>query len=248
LSLGGINLTSKEDDDSQVDEEENEPIECECKYCETTGLLEHMVHCQKFDEEIKRGMYDPGWIHKECCETEFKDNPSDCLEYCDEQHYLIYLKDIIDELVDLTDLKKTNFKGVESYFSKDHTYMLSFEMNKLVESFRPLNVVVDMFEDINNDIFYVKDNLKYIQQYSLANYNDIFDRLEKIKKSYLSYDLYCVKDGRARAQTSTLDKRENRRGRATQGSSAGVRRHTRARMGRPQSSIAMSPLPKLLYR
>ena len=188
-------MTSQGGDASQVDEEENEPAECECKYCEMPGLIEHMVQCPKFDEEIERGIYDPGWIHKECCENEFKENLSDCLDYCDEQHYLTYLKDITNELVNLTDLEMTDFKGAKSYISKDHTYMLSFEMNKLVESFRPLNIVDDVFEDVNEDILYIKDNMKNMQQYSLFNYKDIFERLEKIKKSYLSYDLYCVKNG-----------------------------------------------------
>jgi hypothetical protein len=104
------------------------------------------------------------------------------------------LKENFDICVDKDNLiKSTDKKGVPRFTNEDRTICISSQADKLLESYKPLNIVVDSFPDEESDIFYVKDNQKNITKYS----NNLVKELEDYLKIFGMWgpEKFCVPNG-----------------------------------------------------
>lgn len=186
-------MVSKRDSDEDYYEEDGHH-EAICERCGDPDYIEDMIDCPRYQDTIERVSI-PGWLCLDCCKDEFKLNPEDCIDSCYEEAFSKFFQDVMTEIIDLSELEKKEYREVEAYFSKDGTYAISLEMDKYVESFRPLNIIVDTFNDEKENILYVKDNNRNIQKYILNNYDEVLSRLSTLENSYIGHELYCIKDG-----------------------------------------------------
>jgi len=171
---------------------ESGPIEKMCEICDYEGEIEYMVDCPKYAEDIGKGIV-PGWIHEGCCEEDFKSDSEGCMQNCDNENLFQNIKKYFESCVELEGLVKTEMRGVPMFMSKDKIYGITSQMDKFLESFKPLNIVSDVFIDKEKGTVYVKDNLKNINTYSL-------DLYEEIKSRFSSFwpfnpEEFCIKDG-----------------------------------------------------
>jgi hypothetical protein len=180
--------------DEKEDDNDYEPIEKSCESCGGEGYIDDMVDCPLFEEDLEeKGAY-PGWIHKSCCEDEFVNDPENCIEYCDNEKIVKNIKLHFENCVNLEGLvKKISKNDVPIFVNEDNSFYITTQADKLLEPFKPLNIVTGTFSDEETGIFYVKDNLKNIIPYSTALVNEILDRFSKIDA--FSCEMFCIPKG-----------------------------------------------------
>lgn len=171
---------------------EREPITKTCEICDGEGEIEYMVDCPKYSEVLEKGII-PGWIHAECCEEDFKSESKLCIENCDNENLFRNIAEFFEHCVDVKSLTKQEIKSVPVFMSDGGIFGITSQMDKFLESFKPLNIVTDIFLDKENGMVYVKDNQKNINLYSLSFY-------EEIRRRFSSFWLFepeefCIKDG-----------------------------------------------------
>lgn len=145
-----------------MDDEEREleePIEKVCRSCMEGGYIEEMVDCPKCEEDMEEKGVVPGWVHKSCCENLFLEDPEGCSQCCGNDEFTDNVKAHFDACVKLENLKKSTTKeGIDIFMPKTDYYIITAQADKLIEPFKPINVVADTFSDLEEELLYVKDN------------------------------------------------------------------------------------------
>jgi len=172
--------------------ERSEPVTEICEICDSEGEVEYMLDCPKYSEVLRKGII-PGWIHEECCEEVFKDEPELCIENCDNENLLKNITKYFEKCVDIEGLTQEEMKGVPIFMSENKIYGITSHMDKFLESFKPLNMVTNVFLDKENGIVYAKDNQRNINIYFLSLYEEIKERFS----SFWPFrpEEFCIKDG-----------------------------------------------------
>ena len=185
-------VTNLSEDKENID---NEPVEVLCESCNDVGYGDDMVDCPKFEEDMDEKGINPGWIHKSCCTDEFFNDPQSCLDCCqDEEMLSTNIQEHLDECFDMDGLiKGTSKNNVPVFTNKDQTFYISAQADKLLEPFKPLNVVTDTFTDEESGLFYVKDNRKNIVVYSNDLINEVKEQLEKF--DMWGFEQFCIPNG-----------------------------------------------------
>ncbi len=173
--------------------QEDEPIEEVCQSCGEIGEISNMIDCPRLAEDLGKHGIAPGLIHTYCCEEDFLIDPSGCIESCDNEELFENIETHSEECIDTKGLTKTELKGVPVFLSADRILGLTTHMNEFLESFKPLNVVVNVFQDIEDELVYVKDNQKNVNSYSLSHFKKLEDRLTSFSR--FDREEFCVKDG-----------------------------------------------------
>lgn len=178
---------------SQNDETgETEPIMRICKICDVEEEIEYMVDCPLYSEDIGKGII-PGWIHTECCEQDFNSEPEQCMEHCDNENLPRNIIKHFESCVNVKGLSKTEMRDVPAYMSEDRIFAVTSQMDKFLESFKPLNMVTDIFLDKEMGQVFARDNQRHINVYSLTSYNEIEERFSSFWP--FSPEEFCTKDG-----------------------------------------------------
>ena len=173
--------------------QESEPIEKICQSCGEVGEMIYMIDCPRHAEDLGRNGIVPGWIHENCCEDDFLIDPGACIESCDNEKLFENIEEHSEECINVDQLTKTELKGVPVFLSTDRILGITSHMDKFLESFKPLNIVTDIFLDREDGLVYVKDNQKNINRYPLSHYEELEDRLSSF--SPFDREEFCVKDG-----------------------------------------------------
>lgn len=98
-----------------------------------------------------------------------------------------------ENCVNVEGLAKEDMRGFPVFMSTDKVFVITATMDKILESFKPLNIVTDIFLDKENNLVFVKDNEKNINFYSLVSYEEVKERLSSFVSIYP--EEFCVKDG-----------------------------------------------------
>jgi hypothetical protein len=170
----------------------SEPITKICEICDSEGDVEFMIDCPKYSEDIEKGII-PGWIHEGCCEEDFENDPKQCIEKCDNENLSRNILKYFEGCVNVEGLTKNKMREVSVYMTEGKEYVVTSEMGRLLESFKPLNIVTDVFLDKENGIIYIKDNQKNVNVYSLPLYEEVEQRLSSFE--YMYPEKFCIKDG-----------------------------------------------------
>lgn len=171
---------------------EREPTTKTCEICDGEGEIEYMVDCPKYFEVLEKGII-RGWIHEECCKEDFKSEPQLCIECCDNEEFFRNIAEYFENCVDIKSLTREELKGVPVYMSDGRFFGITSQMDRLLESGKPLNVVTSIFLDKENGIVYVKDNQKNVNLYSLSMYEEVRRRFSSFQALYP--EEFCKKDG-----------------------------------------------------
>jgi len=171
---------------------ESEPIEKICRSCGDPGEIEYMVDCPRYAEDIGKGIV-PGWIHESCCEEDFISDSGGCIESCDNEKLFQNMKEYFEKCVDVSGLIKIEKKSVPVFMSQDDVFEITSQMDKFLESLKPLNIVTDIFSDTEEDMIYIKDNQKNVNLYSLPVYEEIKERFSSFWP--FEPEEFCIKDG-----------------------------------------------------
>ena len=172
---------------------ESEPIEKICRSCGFPGEIEFMIDCPKHAEDLGRKGIVPRWIHESCCEEEFGYDPEGCIENCDNENLPQNIKEHFEKCVDVEGLIKTEMRGVPVFMSQDKVIGITSQMNKLLDSLKPLNIVTDIFLDKEDGKVYVKDNQRNMNIHSSPSYKEMKSRFS----SFWPFipEKFCIKDG-----------------------------------------------------
>jgi len=187
--LSGRRPLSSNDQEDQ----EAEPMEKMCESCGYGGEIENMVDCPKFAQDLEEKGFAPGWIHEDCCEDEFVNDPESCIEGCDNENLFENIVEHFEKCMDLEGMTKTELRGVQVFMSEDKTLAITSRMDEFLESMKPLNIVTHVFSDRENGIVYAKDNQKNINIYSLPLYEEMEERFSSLES--LDSEQFCVKEG-----------------------------------------------------
>ena len=176
------------------EETEKEPVEKTCQSCGNEGYLDHMVDCPRYAEDLEEKGIAPGWIHEDCCEENFIQDPKSCIEIvCDNEEQLVKnIQKHFDECINLEGLTKKDVKGVPVFLSEDGSWGITSKMDKFLEPLKPINIIIGTFFDKENRVIYSKDNQNNVDMYSLPVYEEIEERFRFWPSSP---EKFCVKDG-----------------------------------------------------
>lgn len=173
--------------------EEHEPIIRRCWICGYEDTIDDMIDCPKYSEDIGKGII-PGWIDKECCEKEFIDETISCIEHCDNEMRSYNIKNNFEKCFDLNGFVLKTIRNALVYMDESSIFGITAEMDKLLDTFKPLNIVTNKFLDKENNFMYVKDNNNNINIYPLDFYEDAVELFSSFKY-YYHPELFCIKDG-----------------------------------------------------
>jgi len=163
-----------------------------CEICGSDSEIEFMVDCPKYAEDIEKGIIS-GWVHEDCCEESFKSEPDQCIESCDNENLFRNIAKHFEDCVNVEGLVKTDKQGISVFMSQGNTFGITSQMDKFLETFKPLNVVTSIFLDRENEMVYTKDNQKNTNVYSLALYEEIEDRFHSFWT--VEPEKFCIKEG-----------------------------------------------------
>jgi hypothetical protein len=152
-----------------------------------------MIDCPKYADDIGKGII-PGFIHKDCCEDSFANDPSSCVECCDNENLARNISEHFDKLVDVEDLIEAERNGAKVFMSADNVFLISPEIDKFLEPLKPLNVVTETFKDNEKGVIYTRDNAKNTNLYSVEIFENVKKRLKELRLVSRPED-FCVKDG-----------------------------------------------------
>jgi hypothetical protein len=166
---------------AEESEREEEPIERNCSRCDECGYLKEMIDCPRCEEDMEEKGVAPGWLHRECCEDIFLEDPKGCGECCQNTEFGDNVRKHFEACVNLQKLNKSTTKqGIEIFKPEEDSYIITAQMDKLIEPLKPVNVVAETFLDLDAELLYVKDNQKNIIEYPLSVFREVKERFSEL--------------------------------------------------------------------
>ncbi len=168
-----------------------------CEDCGSEGEIgDGLIRCPRLEKTKNRKIL---WIHKKCCATDQltyqrklrllgKEAQIPGIEECSkcEQGKEAIKEGGYDSWpcceswdcdVDFKGLTKEVWRGIPVYVPPDKIWAITNEGDRLLELFKPLNIVTSSIIDEEAQVYYVKDHKKNITAYSLQSLNEIEKRL-----------------------------------------------------------------------
>ncbi len=165
--------------------EQYEKLEPFCQVCRKPNSITSMVLCHRCYEDIEGKEGGINYICKKCCELKFATGADSCICYecCEnEDQVLANIKLYFEKCVNIEGLTKRESKNNVSLFANnENTLCITPNADKLLEQFRPLNIVINSFSDNEGEILYIKDNYKRIISYRLNLFEEEEERFSVIR-------------------------------------------------------------------